>query len=205
MSDPSPSDPKRGLPEGIPAPPPPRPDLKDVSETGPTYAVGKETKKRKGRRERNHPTDPYEPLPKKRGCCGCLGGSLVFLVLLAAGVIAAAFFSGPGRFVREGYAVVNLDSTETEILEAPVRATLYVGKGEVRYLVPETPVPVAVIAREVVAGGDFLDAASFTAVKVTASEEARFAKDLEVFAAEFTDLGMTLKGELRGRVIRNLP
>ena len=65
--------------------------------------------------------------------------------------------------------------------------------------------PVAFFGRELTIEGDFLDVASITGLKVTVTEKSRFAKDLEVSAAEFTDLGMTLKGELTGRVIKNLP
>jgi len=206
MSDPNPPDPNQSLPQGIPAPPPPRPDLKDIRQEGATYGTDKSEKgKKKKKRERNHPTDPYQPLKKSRGCCGCIGGLAVAVVLLVAAIIAAITFLGPGRFVKQGYKVVNLEESPAALYTAPTEPTLYIAKGIIHYRVPVTEVPVALIAREIAAEGDFLDEVSFTAAKVAVTAKARFAKNLEVFAAEFSDLGMTLKGDLNGRVIQNKP
>jgi hypothetical protein len=100
---------------------------------------------------------------------------------------------------------VNLESQDATISQAPTEPTFYLAPGSLVYNVPVTNVPIAFVGRELTIEGDFLDAASITGVKVTVTEKSRFAKDLEVIAAEFTDLGMTLKGQLNGRVIKNLP
>ena len=208
MSDPTPEPPNPGMPPGIPAPPPPRPDIKDLRETGPTYGASGKDKKKKKKKERSHPTDSYPPLKPKRGCggfCGCLGGIAALFLLLLAGAAVAIGWYGPGRYVSEGYQVVNLGSEETVVDAAPAEATFYIAPGKLHYTAPVTNVPVAFLGRELLIEGDFLDTASITGMKATVTEKSRFAKDLEVIAAEFTDLGMTLKGELTGRVIKNLP
>ncbi len=203
--DPTPT-PANNLPDDIPAPPPPRPpDLKDLKHEGPTYGTEKKSSK-KNKKERTHPTDPYEPLKKKKscGCCGCLGGSLVVVLLLLVALAAAAVYIGPGRYVSDGYTVVNLEGPDATVDTAPEAATLYIGQA-VTYKVPITNVPVAIIGREVLVSGDFLKEVSLSGVKVTGSPTARFAQDLEIYAAEFTDQGITLKGELTGRVMKSLP
>lgn len=209
MSDPSHESPNQGLPPGIPAPPPPRPDMKDTREAGPTYGSeprGRQKKKRK--KERTHPTDTYPPLKKSRGwggCCGCLAGFFALALLLLLAGAAVVGWYGPGRFVSDGYTVVNLESEDAAVAIAPTEPTFYLAPGTLHYAAPVTKVPVAFAGRELRIEGDFHEAASITGVKVTVTETSRFAKDLEVIAAEFTDLGMTLKGELSGRVIKNLP
>lgn len=202
--DPTPPSPDK-RPENIPAPPPPRPpDIKDLKHEGPTYGTEKPSKKNK--KERTHPTDPYEPLKKKKscGCCGCLGGSLVVVLLLLVALAAAVVYIGPGRYVSEGYTVVNLEGADATVDTAPEEATLYIGRA-VTYDVPVTRVPVAIVAREILVRGDFHKPVSLSGVKVTGSPTARFAEGLEVHAAEFTDQGITLKGELTGRVMKSLP
>lgn len=207
MSDPTPNESNPGLPSGIPAPPPPRPNIKDPRDAGPTYGTDAKGKKKK-KSERTHPTDVYPPLKKRRGCggcCGCLGGFVaIALLLLVAGAAVIGWY-GPGRYVSEGYIVVKLEGADATIDAAPTEPTFYIATGTLHYSVPITNVAVAFAGRELTIEGDFLDAASITGVKVTVTEKSRFAKDLEVIAAEFTDLGMTLKGELTGRVIKNLP
>ncbi len=208
MSDPSHEPANQGLPPGIPAPPPPRPDLKDTREAGPTYGSDAKGRKRKKKKERTHPTDTYPPLKKSRGlggCCGCLGGFFALvLLLLVAGATAVGWY-GPGRFVSAGYTVVNLETEDAAIAVAPTEPTYYLAPGKLHYAAPVTKVPVAFAGRELRIEGDFHEAASITGVKVTVTETSRFAKDLEVIAAEFSNIGMTLKGELSGRVIKNLP
>lgn len=210
MSDPPNPPPSPNLPDGVPAPPPPRPHLKDPRASGPTYGadeIGKKGHKKK-KKERTHPTDAYPPLRQKKGCGGCLGcvgGLTLSVVLLAALLAGLAAYYGPGRFVSQDYTLVKLETQEASLQVAPTEATVYLAPGTVRYQASVTSVPIAIIAREIVAEGDFLDEASFTAVKVTATEKARFAKNLEVFAAEFNDEGLTLKGDLTGRVITNKP
>jgi hypothetical protein len=205
MSDttpPPPPAPRSNLPEGIPAPPPPRPDLKDLKHEGPTYGTEKSSKKNK--KERTHPTDPYEPLKKKGcGCCGCLGGSLVAVVILFIALIGAVAYFGPGRFVADGYTVVNLEETESTVSTAPDKPTLYIGQ-TVTYNAPVSSVPVAIVAREITVSGDFLKEVSLTGAKVTGLPNARFAGNLEVYAGEFFDQGITLQGELTGRVMKSL-
>lgn len=207
MSANTPDEPNHGLPPGIPAPPPPRPDLKDPPSSGPTYGTEAKAGKKKGA-ERNHPTDSYPPLKKNRsclGCCGCLGGFAALVLLLIGTAAAVVFWKGPGRYVSDGYTVVNLEGSDATIDSAPSKPTFYIAMGKLHYSAPITHVPVAFLGRELTIEGDFLDTASITGVKVTVTGMSRFAKDLEVIAAEFTDLGMTLKGGLTGRVMKNLP
>ena len=209
MSDPNPPDPNQGLPDGIPAPPPPRPDLKDFRQEGPTYGPDKDTKKKgKKSKERTHPTDPYAPLKNRVGCgrgCSCFSAMGALVLFLITAVVAGIVYAGPGRFVAQGYKAVNFKTEKATLESAPTEATYYLVPGVLHYRVPVTNVPVALFAREVVVEGDFLDEVSITAAKVTVTGKARFAKNLEVYAAEFTDLGMTLKGDLKGRVIQNKP
>lgn len=208
MTDPNVPDPAPG---GPPKPPAiiPKPDIKDFRAAGPTYGAETSKASKKRKQERAHPTDPYAPLPKRRGCFGCggcLAGIAILAILLVASFIGAFFGMGPGRFVSRGYTVVNLSGQESaEITTAPDKPTVFLAPGSLRYHVPVTKVPVAIYARELHVEGDFHDEASLNAVKVTATARARFAKDLEINAAEFTDEGLTLKGGLNGRVIRNLP
>ncbi|MDP4585476.1 MAG: hypothetical protein NWT04_16305 [Verrucomicrobiales bacterium] len=202
MSDAPPPAPQGNLPDGIPAPPPPRPDLKDIRHEGPTY--GSEKSKKKKKKERTHPTDPYEPLRKKGcGCCGCLGGSLVAVVILLIALVGAVIYLGPGRFVSEGYTVVNLEGAEVTVSTAPEVPTLYIGQ-TVTYSATVTSVAVAIVAKEVTLSGDFLKEVSITGAKVTGLATARFAENLEIYAGEFFDQGITLKGELTGRVMKSL-
>ncbi len=205
MSESNPPDRDHTLPGGIPAPPPPRPDLKDHRKTGPTYGINDKSKKEKTK-DRSHPTDPYEPLKKRKGCggcCGCLGGSLLVLVLLFIALVGAVAYFGPGRFVAEGYKVVNLTEPETIISTAPEEPTIYLGR-IVTYSAPMTNVPVAIVAQEIIVSGDFLKEVSLTGAKVTGLANARFALDLEVIAAEFYDKGIVLKGNLTGRVMKSI-
>lgn len=207
MSDPTSQDPNSNLPDGIPAPPPPRPHIIDTANSGPTYAFGTtETKAGKKKKERTHPTDPYEPLKKRRGCggcCGCLGGSLLLIVILFIGLVAAVAYYGPGRFVKDGYTLVNLANTDGRVTTAPTEPTVYIGNF-INYSAGVTEVPIAIIGQEVIISGTFLKDVSITGAKVTALANSSFAGDLEVFAADFTDKGITLTGELKGRVMRSL-
>lgn len=196
-------EPDRSLPSGIPAPPPPRPpDIKDPRDQGATYGGTEKKKKKKG--ERTHPTDPYPKLKKRSGCCGCLGSLFVSVLLVAITLAVLIGYFGPGRFVKEGYKVVNLRDQNASVTTAPSEATLYIAPGSLTWDVTVTEVPVAIIAREITVSGDFHEMASLNAVKVTGTERARFAKDLEIYTAEFTDKGITLKGALKGRVVKNL-
>lgn len=208
MSESSSSDPHQGLPPGITPPPPPKPDLKDSRKEGPTYASESSKKSRsKKKGESDHPTDAYAPLKKKGGCggcCGCCGGAFGLALLAIIGLVVFIVWFGPGRFVSDGYKVVNLTEENAVIDTAPSEATFYIGQGKVHYQAPLTQVPVAFIAREALIEGDFHQEVSISAVKVELTPRSRFALDLEVLAIEFTDSGMTLNGKLKGRVGKNV-
>ncbi len=206
MSDEESKESVSGMPDGIPAPPPPKPNVIDPSADQPTYGGSKsaDKKEKKGRR---HPTDPYEPLKKKKGCggcCGCLAGAGVLVVILLVALTAAVYFVGPGRYIaKEGYIPVTFEEPETTISEAPDKPTMYIGNN-ITYNAPTTNVAIAIFGAEVTVDGDFTEDVSLTGAKVTGTATARFAKDLEVFAAEFYDKGIFLKGNLKGRVMKSL-
>lgn len=205
MSDPTPPDSNRSLPEGVPAPPPPRPDLRDHRQDGPTYGEKRPGRKAKRKaRERKHPTDAYEPLRPARSIKGCFLGlaALCLLLLLGAGI---AGWLGPGRFAARDYRIVNLKPGSAVVRIAPEEPTLFLARGKLVYAVPQTRVPVAFLAREVSLEGDFHEEVSITTAKIALGAEARFAKDLEIYALEFRDQGITLKGTLKGRVVLNSP
>ena len=204
MSDDEQPKSESGMPDGIPAPPPPKPDVIDPSADHPTYGGSKSADKKK-KKGRKHPSDPYEPLKKKKGCCGCILGLGVMTVILLGALTAAVYFAGPGRYIaNEAYAPVMLSFTEpTTISEAPAQATMYMGNN-ITYNAPATNVPIAIFAVEVSVSGDFTEDVSLTGAKVTGTSTARFAKDLEVLAAEFHDKGIFLKGDLSGRVMKSL-
>lgn len=187
----------------------PPPDIKDPKKSGPTYGVTTSSSKRKRKKnERTHPTDPYPPLSRGKGrpgCHGCLGIVALLLVLAILGVVAGYFWIGPGRFVSRGYTVVNLGTSDSTVETAPDKPTVFLASGTLLYRVPVTKVPVALFAREIEIEGDFHDTTSVNAVKVTATSRARFAKDLEIHAAEFTDQGLTLRGNLTGRTLQRNP
>ncbi len=189
------------LPEGIKAPPPPDPDLLDQSTLGPTYTRdpdGKRTKK-----GRSHPTDPYEPIKKRSGCsgfCGCLSGIgiIVAAVFITLVVVVSCF--GPGKYAFAGYKVVVLNEAEATITEPPTEATWFIGK-KITYSVPETRFPVAISGVVITIGGQFYQAVSLSANEVNGKPTAHFNRDLEIYANIFNDEGITLKGNLTGRVI----
>jgi len=187
------------LPEGIKAPP--DPDLLDQSTLGPTYTLdsdGKRTKK-----VRSHPTDPYEPLKKKNGCggcCGCLTGIGIIVAALFITLVVVISCFGPGKYAFAGYKVVILDDSEATITEAPTEAIWFIGNN-VTYSVPETRFPVAISAAEITIGGQFYQAVSLFANQVNGKPTAYFNRDLEVYANIFNDEGISLKGNLTGRVI----
>lgn len=212
MSDPEipsddskPDEEKSTLPGGIAPPPPPKPDIQDNAKSGPTYRTedsGKKKRKRRGKQEkRQHPLDAYEPLRKRKGCAGCGCFLLVAAGLFAALVLAVAYL-GPGRFAMEGYEVVRLEAEQAIITEAPEGPTYYLGM-EIDYRVPRTEVPIAIAGTTVKLSGDFFEDVSATGSKVIGTSGARFSRNLEVYAVEFIDEGLTLKGVLRGSVMQN--
>lgn len=190
-------------PEGIPAPKTPVPDIVVPSINQPTYRNPSET----GNKSR-HPLDPHPPLKKKNGCsgcCGCLGALTLISILSVIGLAVAIGYFGPGRYLSQGYTVVNLmDQPSSTIVAAPSVNTFYIGN-IVHYEAPETTVGVAILGQEVTIRGIFRDQVSLMGSKVTGESGARFDKDLEIFAAEFTDQGVTVTGSVKGKVIRSLP
>lgn len=207
MSDTEKSSSDNGMPEGIPAPPPPAPNIQQTTDVGATYGgTGKEEKKKK--KGRSHPTDPYEDVRKKKGCggcCGCLGGFFALVLLLVIGLVAAVSYLGPAKYVvKDGYEMVHLTEAETIITEAPDKPTFYLGQGVVVYVPESTGTAIAIVAPEIEVSGNFQDDVSLTGAKVTCTSGSTFAKDLEIYAAEFYDKGIELKGELKGRVMSSL-
>jgi hypothetical protein len=196
------------MPPGVPPPPAPlpRPDLREAPSEGATYGA-KKAPRGKGRKKKGsdrtvsrHPTDAYEPLRKHRRFGVWFAVVLAVLVLFALATVALLAYAGPGRCLREGYKLVRLEAEDATVAEAPGEATIYLGRGRISYTAPRTRVPVAFLAREVALEGDFYEDVSITAAKVPLPSAARFAKDLEIFALEFRDGGIVLKGELKGRV-----
>lgn len=188
-------------PEEIKSPPPPDPDLLDTATLGPTCS--KDQNDKRSRTGRSHPTDPYDPIKKKSGCrslCGCLAGLGIILgaVLITILIVVSCF--GPGKYAFAGYKVVILGKTERTITVPPEEAIWYIGQ-DITYSVPETRFPVAILAAEITIGGKFYQDVSLTAMQVNGKPTACFNRDLEVFANRFTDEGVTLRGELFGRVI----
>lgn len=192
MSDPekSPNSEPEIMPEGVPEPPAllPKPDKFDSDEP---------EKKPKKKKKQRHPLDTYQPLKdRKRGmgrCCGCLAIFSFLALLIASGVLYWQF----GHLIS--YERVHLKDAETLISEAPDKATLYFGQ-KIVYAAPPTEVEICIIAKEIQITGHFLENVSLIAAQVVAEKGTRFAKDLDVKADEFTDRGITLKGELTGRV-----
>jgi len=202
------------MPEGIPAPPLPKPDsfdLKDLNEgSSQTYSKKIGKGKKEGKKERSHPPDLYNKSReansgggkgKACGCLGCLG--VIFLLICAA--VGGLFYYCAGDLMSQGYKVVRLSPGEQTLNVSPTEPTFYVGTMEtkVSYNVANTEAPIAILAGEITVSGDFLEEASFRAVKVTGKENARFAKELNIIAAEFKDEGVTIRGNLTGRVIQN--
>lgn len=204
MSDDEKPTSESGMPDGIPAPPPPKPDVVDPSADQPTYGGSKSAKKKRKKKGR-HPSDPYEPLKKKNGCCGCVGGIGVLILVLVVALTAIVCLVGPGRyFAIEGYkTAITFQDPITVITEAPEKATIYMGQ-KITYNAPLTNVPIAIFGTEVTVNGDFTENVSLTGIKVKGEATARFAKDLEVFAGEYNDEGIFLKGNLTGRVMQSL-
>jgi len=199
-----------GMPDDIPPPPLPKPDVVDPTQAGPSYGKQEQPKKqrKKDKRAMSHPTDLHHAQRKQKrgckGCCGCIGGITVVLVLIFAALAGVALYSGPARYLLDDYQVVTMEETSATIDEAPAEPTFYIGQN-IRYEASETTVPIAIVGAEIEITGDFLENVSLTALKVTGESDARFAENLEIFAAEFLDEGITLTGELKGRVMRNLP
>lgn len=212
--DGSPQPAPSGLPPGVPPPPPPKPHILNTGGPDPTYGGKAEGGRKRGRKAKkpnkgpSHPTDLlHAPPPRtgRRGCCGCLLATVALLALLAVALAAVVAWASPLRYAtKEGYRIVNLDDTEAVVTEAPDEPTLYLGR-VILYEATQTRVPVAFIGTEVVLDGDYWEDVSATATRVVGSPGARFAKDLEILALEFEDGGVELRGELSGRVMKNVP
>ncbi len=181
------------MPEGLPAPP-------SILPTPEEFGTNESEKKPKNKKQQRHPTDSYEPMKKsKKGCAGCCGCFALFGVIVFAAIGGLAYWvAGPiARFEQ-----ITFDDAETTITEAPEKATWYIGK-KINYAAPPTEVEIAIWAEEIHITGDFLENVYILGKKVFADKNARFAKGLDIKAAEFTDEGITLKGKLTGRVMEN--
>ena len=196
-------------PREVPPPPPimPTPDIIDPRTQGPTYG-GKKGKDKGSRKEkkRSHPPDPYEPLKKRKGCggcCGCVGGVIGLIVLLLIGLSVLVGWFGPGRYAFDGYEVVSFEEAETTISTAPEKPTYYIGQ-LIEYNAPSTDVPVAFLGTEITLSGYFGKDVGIAGVKVFTKSSTTIAGDLEVYAAEFHDEGIELKGTLKGSVMKNV-
>ncbi|MDF1826560.1 MAG: hypothetical protein P1U68_18090 [Verrucomicrobiales bacterium] len=124
------------------------------------------------------------------------------VVLLIALAVVIGWF-GPGRYLFEGYEVVSFNEEKTMITTAPDKPTYYIGQ-EIEYNAPSTGVPIAILGTEVVVSGYFGKDLSVSAVKVFLKSSTTVTGDLEVYAAEFSDEGVDLKGELKGRAMTSL-
>ena len=193
----------------VPPPPPimPKPDIIDPRSQGPTYG-GDEKKSKRSRKDkkRSHPLDPYEPLKKRKGCsgcCGCVGGLLGLILLLIIALAAVVGWFGPGRYVFDGYEVVSFKEAQTNISTAPDKPTYYIGQS-IEYTAPSTEVPIAILGTEISFSGNFSKDLSVSGAKVYARPGTTGEGDLEVYAAEFYDEGIELKGTLKGSVMKNI-
>ncbi|MDF1656547.1 MAG: hypothetical protein P1U58_02975 [Verrucomicrobiales bacterium] len=193
----------------VPPPPPimPTPDIIDPLSQGPTYG-GKEENSKRSRKDkkRSHPLDPYEPLKKRkgcRGCCGCIGGLLGLVVILIIALFVVVGWFGPGRYVFDGYEVVSFEEAQTKITVAPDKPTYYIGQS-IEYSAPATNVPIAILGTEISFSGYFTENVSISGAKVFARAATKIDGDLEVYAAEFLDEGIELRGALKGSVMKNL-
>ena len=208
-------DPDLEMPEGIAPPPMPKPDLHDIVKESPTYGGQNSSSKKgkagkKAKKRSSHPLDTVAtpdklPTDKSGGkaCCGCILGGLLLIVVLSVILLWAVSNIGPGRPLKENYEVVNHTDKETvTITEAPDAATYYVGN-RIVYEAPVTKAPVSFFGKTVHLNGDYYENVMVTGAKVTCTASARFAKDLEIWAGKFIDEGITLKGELKGRVMQN--
>ena len=208
-------DPDLEMPEGIAPPPMPKPDLHDVAKEGSTYGDQNSSSKKgktgqKAKKKSSHPLDTVatsDKLPTNKSggkaCCGCILGGLLLIVVISVTLLWAVSNIGPGRPLKENYEVVNHTNKETvTITEAPDSATYYIGN-EIVYEAPVTKAPVSFFGTTVRLNGDYHENVTVTGAKVTCTASARFAKDLEIWAGKFIDQGITLKGELKGRVIQN--
>ncbi len=177
----------------IPTLPPPKP-FQAAAENA-TYGGGlsREKFESKNKRKRKDPSSQLRPASKH-----LFSKILVTLLIAAILLVTVLLYLGPGRFVAKGYHIVNLGATPDIIIEAPTSPTCYLSSGTIRYQVPITQTAVAFIAQEIIVEGDFYEQASLTALKIAASSKARFAKDLELYAIEFLNGGITLKGRLSG-------
>jgi|GEM_PF-7093413 len=150
--------------------------------------------------DRKHPKDPYQPLRKKRkgcgGCCGCL--ALLGFIFLLASAGLAWFCLGPAA--NSGYEFVILKDAETTLSKAPERSTLYLGR-KVTYAAPLTDVEIEIIAQEIHVSGDFQKNVSLRGLRVFASKGSRFAENLEVYGAKFSDEGTAVNGKLKGKIL----
>jgi hypothetical protein len=181
--------------------PPPDPfDTRNSNEGKNT--LGKNTKA-KDKKKSRHPTDRYEDVRREKkggGCCASLGCLALLLILLVVGGVGYAGYVMAGDL--KGYAVVQLRGREETVSESPTEPTIYIGQGRVIYNVPQTSAPVAIFAPEIEVSGEFQESLHLRGGKVTCQAGAICQKNLDVYAVEFVDEGIEVKGEKKGKTIK---
>lgn len=177
----------------------PPPDKFDTSRGS---AASKKKKRKKKKMSRNHPTDSYKDHRKPAsGCCsaiGCFGFFALILVLAVAGGVGWFFLP-----FKSGYTFLRIDEPEIVITDAPDEATVFVApQSTVRYEAPTTTVPLGIVAKEVELSGSFLEDVTIRASQVTCRSEGTYSKNLDVYAVEFVNEGITVEGEMKGKSMR---
>lgn len=155
--------------------------------------------------EYEHPLDRFNAAPKQRGLgfFGCLFLGIALAALCFILIAAVLGWATTGRFVQKGYEVVRLTDREAVIAQSPGLPTCYIGRSiDVR--IPKCQQPISVIGTNVTIRGDFISDVSLTAFKLHATKQARFARDLEIYAGEFRDESATLLGTRKGMTLREI-
>ncbi len=182
--------------------PPPDPfDTRNSNEGKNTFSkkLKNQDKKKKGR----HPTDAYQDVRREKkgaGCCASLGCLVVLIFLLVVGAVGFAGYVMAGDL--KGYTLVTLREDEATVSEAPAEPTLYVGQKRLIYNVPQTSVPVAIFAAEIVVQGEFQESLHLRGAKVTCQGGSICHKNLDVYAVEYIDEGIQVNGEKKGKTIK---
>ncbi|MDF1852338.1 MAG: hypothetical protein P1U85_15975 [Verrucomicrobiales bacterium] len=185
----------------IPLPPP---NLKDGDGSA-TYrnetSVARRTKEWGVKYE--HPLDSYATAPKQRslGIGGCIFLGMGLLLVCLTFFVFLLGWATTGRFVQKGYEVVRLSDRESVLTQSPDVPTCYLGR-KIDVRIPKCSKPIAVIGTDVTLRGDFLTPVSFMAFRLHATKQARFARDLEIYAGEFHDESVTLLGDRSGFTLR---
>lgn len=184
---------------------PPPPTLRPETE-GPEQSPGGIGSGETADRSRSHPLDPYAPLKQRGGCkktFGCFFGGVAILVVLFLVLVFAVAKMGPGKHLFSDYEVVHLEEAEAVITTPPDRPTCYFGQ-TIEYRATVTETSIAIVGTDVTVSGIFFKDLSVTAAKFKATSSTRISGNLEVYAAEFYDEGIDLRGELSGSVMNNM-